>query len=97
VLPRVGELDLPALEEHDRDIDASGLRLAGPLTETIEVGRVERAQLEPRLAVGRRARSRPLPGMRLAKLDRPRGLGVGPLGRLPAPQANEVVATPFEE
>jgi hypothetical protein len=95
-LPGVGVLELPALEEHDRDVDVPVAGLDDTLAETAKVLGVKGGQVEPGLPVGRRPGPGATPGVGAAELDT-RGLFVGPPRRLPSPEAEEVVAVPLQE
>jgi hypothetical protein len=90
------EVQGPAVEEHDPDVDA---RLAGgdhPLPQPLEVAGVQPVEVEPGPAVLGRARTRPDPGLR-GHVE-----VVGAAGRLrsdllPAPEPDEVVPAVAEE
>src|SRR5262249_35900751 len=95
--PRVGELELPAFKEHDRDIDPAIAGLVDAVAHTVEIRRIERAQVKLGLAIGGEASAGPGPRLRLAVFGHASRLGVGPLGRFPAPETEKVVPVPREK
>src|SRR5437763_3645592 len=89
------EVDGPAVEKHDSDVDAPVARGDRAVAEAVEVSLVELREVELRLAV--LGRARPGSGPRLgrhAEVDvAPGGLG---LELLPAPEPDEVVTVVLE-
>src|SRR6267378_5312962 len=86
----------PAVEQHHIDVDALITRGTDAVAQAIEVGLVERRQIEFGLAVFRRAGAGSGPRLRRhAQMETPpRGLR---LKLLPAPQSDEVVPVLFQK
>lgn len=91
----------PSFEEHDGDVNTSPASGVHGFAQSGEVAVVELRQIELRLAVERQPRAGARPGQRRRVVDEVLAeLGVRarvPDGRVPRPQADEVVAVPFEE
>ncbi len=92
----LGQVHAEPFEQHHRCVQPGRAGGRDPLAEPLEVGGVEPRQVEPRLAVDRRAGTGARP-----RLRRHAEVHVGPgqvaLELLPAPQADEVVAVVGEE
>ncbi len=82
-------LDRPAIEQHDRDIDAALARLHDVLTHPVKIGRIELAQVELWFAVERGIGAGAQVGHGVVP-DVIGALGT-PARRFPAPQLHEVV------
>ena len=96
VVGREAEVEPEALEEHNRDVDALVAGGDDVVAQPVEVGRVERREIESRLAVFRR--SGPGAGPRLRRHAEVEGAS-GDLRPelLPTPQPDEIVAALFQE
>src|SRR6185295_15975401 len=97
VSPGVGELQLPPLEQHDRNVNSTVAGGDDALTHAIEIRRIEFGQVEFRLVIAGRAGAGTHPGMQLAKLDHAFGLCIGPLRRLPTPQTEKIMVMRDQE
>jgi hypothetical protein len=96
VVRRRAEVQAESIEEHHGDVDATVTRGHHAVAEPVEVRLVETGQVEPRLAVGRRAGpgSRPRLGCH-AQME----AAAGRLGPevFPTPEPDEVVPALGEE
>src|SRR3984957_18774496 len=91
ISPRICILQLPALEQHDRNIDSTIARGCYSSAHAVEIILVKAGQVELGLPVPRHARSTPRPRVGLAVFDSSSWLILAPLRGFPSPQPEKVM------